>query len=157
SAGLLEAREPPPSTTGELRCLGVPLPSAPPRALRGRVAAILQQEGLLDELSPRQNVELALRAAGRSRRLAPALLAQGGLDPVPDRTGQLSGGQRRRLGVARALAGEPQVLFCDEPTAGLDPEAAQLIARLLRQSHDAANGRTTVVITHDRDAFAELA
>ena len=156
SAGLLEARELQPHTTGELRCLGEPVHAGMTGALRRRIAAILQEEGLLDELSPRQNVELALRTAGRSKRLALALLAEVGLDPAPDRTADLSGGQRKRLAVARALAGDPEVLFCDEPTAGLDPEAARKIARLLRAAHDAAPGRTTVVITHDVEAFAEL-
>jgi ABC-type transporter Mla maintaining outer membrane lipid asymmetry permease subunit MlaE len=116
----------------------------------------LQEEGLLDDLSPRQNVELALRAAGRSRKLAPALLAQVGLDPPPDRVAQLSGGMRKRLAVARALAADPDALFCDEPTAGLDPQAARQIAALLRSSHDADPGRTTVVITHDIAAFGDV-
>src|SRR5262252_3736550 len=149
SAGLLETREPAPHTQGELLCLGHPVHHGLPRELAGRVAAILQEEGLLDELTPRQNVELALRAAGRSRRLAPALLAEVGLDPAPAHTAELSGGQRKRLAVARALAAAP--------AAGLDADAARTIGKLLRQSHDAAPGRTTVVITHDLPAFAGLA
>lgn len=153
SAGLLEIREPPPRTAGELLCLGLPVQGGLPRELQGRIAALLQEEGLLDELSPRQNVELALRAAGRSRSLAPALLAEVGLDPPPHRVTQLSGGMRKRLGVARVLAQRPDVVFCDEPTAGLDPEAARQIAQLLRRSHDAASGRTTVIVTHDVAAF----
>jgi ABC-type multidrug transport system ATPase subunit/ABC-type transporter Mla maintaining outer membrane lipid asymmetry permease subunit MlaE len=157
SAGLLETREPAPHTQGGLLCLGHPVHHGLPRELAGRVAAILQEEGLLDELTPRQNVELALRAAGRSRRLAPALLAEVGLDPAPAHTAELSGGQRKRLAVARALAAAPAVLFCDEPTAGLDADAARTIAKLLRHGHDAAPGRTTVVITHDLPAFAGLA
>ena len=155
-AGLLEAREPPPRTAGQLHCLGVPVHDGSPPALQRRIAAILQDEGLLDELTPRQNVELALRAADRSRRLAPALLAEVGLDPPPDRVAELSGGMKKRLAVARALAADPDVLFCDEPLAGLDPEAARQIAALLRRSHDADPGRTTVVITHDVDAFTGL-
>ncbi|HLQ38272.1 MAG TPA: ABC transporter permease, partial [Planctomycetota bacterium] len=97
------------------------------------------------------------RAAGRPRTLAPALLAQVGLEVGSDRVALLSGGMRKRLCVARAIAGEPAVLLCDEPTTGLDPEAARQIARLLRQSHDEGRGRTTVIITHDAAAFAGLA
>jgi phospholipid/cholesterol/gamma-HCH transport system ATP-binding protein len=156
-AGLVESREPAPRMTGDLLAAGESLVNGAAARRRDHVAAILQDEGLLDELSPRANVELALRAAGRSQRLAPALLAQAGLDAPPERTAQLSGGMRKRLAVARALASSPQLLLCDEPTAGLDADAAQRIARLLREAHDGDAGRTTIVITHDLPAFAGLA
>jgi ABC-type multidrug transport system ATPase subunit/ABC-type transporter Mla maintaining outer membrane lipid asymmetry permease subunit MlaE len=155
-AGLVETREPAPKMTGELRAFGESLTSDHPESLRDKVAAILQDEGLLDELSPRENVELALRAVGRSQRLAPGLLAQVGLPEPPERTAQLSGGMRKRLAVARALAQSPRLLLCDEPTAGLDPEAARTIAALLRDAHDQDQGRTTIVITHDLSAFDGL-
>jgi NitT/TauT family transport system ATP-binding protein len=77
-AGLIESREPAPRMTGELLAFGKVLTGDRPESLGNDVAAILQDEGLLDELSPRENVELALRAAGRSLKLAPALLAQAG-------------------------------------------------------------------------------
>ncbi|HEB53711.1 MAG TPA: ATP-binding cassette domain-containing protein [bacterium] len=156
-AGLVEAREPAPRLSGELIAFGHHLHGERPEELRGEVAAILQDEGLLDELSPQQNVELALRAANRSPKLAAALLAQAGLPSPPERTAQLSGGMRKRVAVARALASSPRLLLCDEPTAGLDPEAARTIARLLREAHDQDEGRTTIVITHDLDAFAGIA
>lgn len=152
-AGLVETREVPPRIAGGLWLLGCPIDGSYPKVLRGRVAALLQDEGLIDELDPRQNVALALRAAGRSRRLAPGLLAKVGLDPAPDRVAQLSGGMRKRLAVARALAADPEVLLCDEPTAGLDAEAARQIAALLRENH--RPGRTTLVVTHDPDAFQD--
>jgi len=155
-AGLIESREPAPRMTGELVLFGQPLTGERPSSLGRDVAAILQDEGLLDELSPRENVEMALRAAGRSRKLAPALLAQAGLDNPPQRVAQLSGGMRKRVAVARALASSPKLLLCDEPTAGLDPEAARTIAQLLRQAHDEDEGRTTIVITHDLDAFEDV-
>ncbi|MBL9080105.1 MAG: ABC transporter permease [Planctomycetes bacterium] len=150
-AGLVEAREVAPRLDGDLLVGGVSL--LRPAGELPEVAAILQDEGLLDELPPRANVELALRAAGRSRRLAPALLAQAGLELAPERTAQLSGGMRKRLAVARALASAPRLLLCDEPTAGLDADAARTIAQLLRTAHDQDAGRTTLVITHDLAAF----
>jgi ABC-type multidrug transport system ATPase subunit/ABC-type transporter Mla maintaining outer membrane lipid asymmetry permease subunit MlaE len=156
-AGLVEPREPAPRMSGDLLVAGQSLLREGGGDRRDKVAAILQDEGLLDEQSPRQNVELALRAAGRSQRLAPALLAQAGLDDPPERTAQLSGGMRKRLAVARALASSPQLLLCDEPTAGLDADAANRIARLLRDAHDQDPGRTTIVITHDLTAFSGLA
>ncbi len=161
--GLLDRREVPPSTKGQLRIFGQRVVRGGfPKTLRPRVAAILQDEGLIDDLTPRGNVELALRAAGRSRKLAPALLAQVGLDPIPERIADLSGGMRKRLAIARALAGEPDLLVCDEPTAGLDARSAREMANLLRRGHDqsqpgSTNGcKTTLVISHDVAAFEEI-
>ncbi|MCR9244486.1 MAG: ABC transporter permease [bacterium] len=155
-AGLVEPREPAPVLRGTIELHGVSLAGEFPAALRRSTAAILQDEGLLDELSPRANVELALRAAARSRRLAPALLAQAGIEDPPARVAMLSGGMRKRVAVARAMAAAPRLLLCDEPTAGLDPESARAIATVLLETHEASNERTTIVITHDLAAFAGL-
>ena len=154
-AGLVETREPAPRLSGELIACGEPL-TGDAGPTRDKVAAILQDEGLLDELTPRANVEIALRAADRSVLLAPGLMAQAGLVDPPERTAQLSGGMRKRLAVARALASSPQLLLCDEPTAGLDAAAARKIAELLRQAHDQDPERTTIVITHDLAVFDGL-
>ncbi|GAB4136147.1 MAG: ABC transporter permease [Planctomycetota bacterium] len=155
-AGLVDPREIPPRIEGSLRCLGLPLERGFPRTLRGRIVAILQDEGLLDDLTPRENVELALRAARRSIKLAPGLLARVGLDQAPGKVALLSGGMRKRLAVARALASEPEVLLCDEPTAGLDGEAARRVAELLADARAGALERTVLVISHDPGIFAGL-
>ncbi|MEM7204233.1 MAG: ABC transporter permease [Planctomycetota bacterium] len=156
--GLWDAREPPPRVSGVARILGRRVRSHYPSGLRARVAAVLQDEGLLDELSPRANVELALRAAGRSPKLALGLLSQSGLGDPPATVAQLSGGMRKRVAVARALALEPELMLFDEPTAGLDAESAEQVAALLHETHHAARvPRTTIVVTHDIDAFHALA
>jgi len=156
--GLWDPREASPRLAGSARVLGESVRGGHPRALRGPVTAVLQDEGLLDDLSPRANVRLALRAAGRSSRLDLALLTQAGLPDPPDEVAALSGGMRKRVAVARALAAEPRLCVFDEPTAGLDPNSAQAIANLLRATHDAAGGRrTTFVISHDVFVFAAVA
>jgi ABC-type multidrug transport system ATPase subunit/ABC-type transporter Mla maintaining outer membrane lipid asymmetry permease subunit MlaE len=152
--GLWESREAAPRYAGEASVLGRSVIHGYPAALRGEVTAVLQDEGLLDELSPRANVRMALRAAGRSRKLDIALLGQAGLPDPPAEVASLSGGMRKRVAVARALAAEPRLCVFDEPTAGLDPASARDIANLLKQTHTAAAGaRTTFVVTHDVDAF----
>ncbi len=152
--GLQEPRETPPRIQGDLTVLGSSVRGRFPTVLRRRVSAILQEEGLLDEMSPRANVEMALHAAGRSPKLALGLLSQVGLEPCPHHVAQLSGGMRKRLAVARAMAAEPDLLFCDEPIVGLDAEAGEKMAQLLVESHRmAAGSRTTIVITHDTRPF----
>lgn len=155
--GLWDVRDARPLTKGSCHLLGQELGVPFPAELRPKVSAVLQDEGLLDDLSVRENVELALEAAGRSPKLAVALLSQAGLEHPPERVSALSGGMRKRAGVARGLAAEPRLFVFDEPTAGLDEEAALQIATLLRTTHEESRGRrTTIVITHDLAAFAGI-
>lgn len=156
--GLWDAREVSPRFSGTARVLGHSVTAGYPGELRRVVTAVLQDEGLLDELSPRANVRLGLRAARRSVKLDLALLSQAGLPDPPGEVAALSGGMRKRVAVARALAAEPRLCVFDEPTAGLDPRSARDIAQLLRNTHDAAAGRrTTLIITHDVATFAAVA
>lgn len=101
------------------------------------------------------NVSLSLETAGvpRSRRKAKieaALKAVDLGDKIRSRAKDLSGGQKQRLAIARAIVGEPKVLFADEPTGNLDSATSQIIEDLLfdyQKQHDA----TLIIVTHDEE------
>jgi ABC-type multidrug transport system ATPase subunit len=103
---------------------------------------------LFDELTPIENVALAARLARRDEALAIDLLGRLGVAPWgARRVGGLSAGTRRRVGLARVLATEPDVLLIDEPFAGLDRAAADLVGLALTEARDV--GTTVVISTHD--------
>ncbi|MGG7572828.1 ABC transporter ATP-binding protein [Streptomyces sirii] len=151
-------------TAGRIDVLGqdvLTLGAAELRALRRhRLAYVGQDPG--PGLNPRMKVRrlLAEVAVDRGPQALQDLLAEVQL-PTGEglsgrRAGELSGGQQRRLALARALARRPAVLLLDEPTAGLDPELRDEIAALLR--HLAAHHRLAVALScHDGDLVARLA
>jgi tungstate transport system ATP-binding protein len=104
------------------------------------------------------NVAFALNAAGRpaDRATVEQLLSRVGLLPLADRPARrLSGGEQQRLALARALARQPEVLFLDEPTASLDPNASQLVEEIITSI--AAEGTKIVMATHDLGQARRLA
>ena len=131
-----------------------------PLAARAQSSVVFQEQVLDRSLSARRNLEIHARLWGMERsetgeridELASAL----GVDELLDRpVGTLSGGQRRRLEIARALVSQPRVLFLDEPTVGLDPrirtELLDVIAGLRARS-----GLTIVLTTHYLDEAERL-
>lgn len=114
--------------------------------------AILFQRPVMLRRSAAGNIAYALAAAGVARVLRreriSELLALVGLAEFADRPARaLSGGEQQRLALARALAGDPEILFLDEPTASLDPSATRAIEDVVRAT--AARGIKIVMATHD--------
>jgi putative ABC transport system ATP-binding protein len=124
-------------------------PEAERAALRARHIGILRQSrNLFEHLTVEGNILLQLKLARRPEdaRLD-AMLDLLGLSPLLDsRSGQLSGGETARAGLAVALAADPIVLLADEPTAEVDAATAGSILALLAQRR--AEGRATIVVTH---------
>lgn len=124
-------------------------------ALRLRsVGMVFQDSNLVAQFTAAENVELILRCQGATapRRQAVALLDALGVGELADRRpSDMSGGQRQRVGIARALAGDRQVILCDEPTGALDRANSRALFGLLR---DLAQGKQigVLIATHDREA-----
>ena len=128
------------------------------RDVRGRMGYVFQFAALFDSLRIGENVELPLKRAGvpagEARERCDAALELVGLAGTRDRLpAELSGGMRKRAGIARAIVSRPDILLYDEPTTGLDPVTGavidDLMVRLKREM-----GATAIVITHDiRSAF----
>src|SRR5690606_11571521 len=128
-------------------------------SLSRRWGVLFQDGALFSSLTVRQNVEVPLKthtsipAALRSE-LAEVKIALAGLpaDSAHKYPSQLSGGMRKRAGLARALALDPDILFLDEPTAGLDPIGAASFDSLVRELQSAL-GLTILMVTHDMDSL----
>ncbi len=125
--------------------------------LRRRWGVMFERGALFSSLTVAENVGMVLdEHAGVSGALAAELaavkIALTGLPPDagPKYPSELSGGMRKRAALARALALDPELLFLDEPTAGLDPLSAVGIDELVRQLRDAL-GLTIMMVTHDLD------
>ena len=126
---------------------------------RDHVGLVFQDYPLFDELSPAANAAMPALFASRARRAGIRARAAEGLRRlgVPEgdrRVARFSGGERQRVAVARALAGDPAVILADEPTANLDRAAADLLARDLLAM--ARQGRTLVVASHDDGLLARM-
>lgn len=121
-------------------------------ALRGRIGYVFQFAALFDSMTVEANLALGLARRGvppdeQRHRIAEAL-AMVNLPGTEQRyPGELSGGMRKRVGIARAMALKPRYIFYDEPTSGLDPVTTAVMDELMVKTRDL--GVTGVVVTHD--------
>ncbi len=129
------------------------------RALEARWGVLFQDGALFSSLTVSQNIMVPLK---EHTRLAPKLIAEivslkiamVGLPPdaCPKYPSELSGGMRKRAGLARALALDPEILFLDEPTAGLDPIGAAAFDSLIASLQQTLD-LSVVMVTHDLDTL----
>lgn len=138
-------------SSGSIRVLGLD-PISQGDAVRSRCGVMLDNVGLYERLSARQNLEFAARVARlegaeRRERVDAALRRVELWDRQDDRISGFSKGMRQKLGLARALISEPELLILDEPTAGLDPSNIVMVRELL-VSLAQESGRSIFLCTH---------
>ncbi len=151
---------------GSIRLLGIDLQDInddDALALRKRWGVMFQHGGLFGALTVKENVGLPLREHTQLSdelidEIADVKLAMVGLKPEVSQQypSELSGGMMKRASLARAMALDPELLFLDEPTAGLDPVSAAGVDELVMKLRDQF-GLTIVMITHDLDLLWQVA
>ncbi|GER86857.1 ABC transporter ATP-binding protein [Dictyobacter vulcani] len=140
--------------TGTIRVLGLdPIKQA--EALKPRIGVMLQQDGLYPALTAREVLRLFAGYYTQPQDVDALLERVGLTDAAKTRCRRLSGGQKRRLALAVALIGNPELVFLDEPTAGMDPQARQTTWEIVRELK--RNGVTILLTTHLMDEAERLA
>jgi len=121
--------------------------------LRRKFGIIFQDFKLIPTKTIFQNVSLVLEVAGlKPKEIHPLVMAVLERVGIDDRSEEfppaLSGGEKQRVAVARAMVGSPKIILADEPTGSLDPDSASHIFQLLRSVHE--RGATVIIATHDQ-------
>jgi len=152
-------------TSGTIRLFGEDLASMDEdgaRLIRSRTGMLFQHGALFSSLSVFDNIAQPVRELGRVpadllREIVMLKLEMVGLPckHASKMPAALSGGMIKRVGLARAIVLEPELLFLDEPTAGLDPRSSDEVVELISTLHRAL-GLTVVLVTHDLDAMVAL-
>ena len=131
------------------------------RILRQKVGMLFQNSALFDSMNVMENVLYPLdmfsneKGASRRARAKECLERVQLYDARYKYPGEISGGMKKRVAIARAIALRPRYLFCDEPTSGLDPETSKMIDILLREI-TLEDQMTTIVNTHDMNSVANI-
>ncbi len=141
-------------SSGRVEVLGHD-PARGERAMKGRIGIVLQSTGVDIYLTVAETVEFYRRLYPNPRPVDEIVELVGLKEKRDARVGKLSGGQQRRLDVAIALAGDPELLFLDEPTTGFDPAARRGAWHIVRDLK--ALGKTVLLTTHYMDEAQTLA
>jgi phospholipid/cholesterol/gamma-HCH transport system ATP-binding protein len=131
------------------------------KMLRQQIGMLFQGSALFDSMTVEQNVMFPLdmfskMTLGERRKKADEVLDRVNLtDAHKKYPAEISGGMRKRVGIARAIVLNPKYLFCDEPNSGLDPQTSLLIDKLIKEITTDYN-ITTIVVTHDMNSVMEI-
>jgi phospholipid/cholesterol/gamma-HCH transport system ATP-binding protein len=141
---------------GEVRIDGMDLVPMSERQLlpvRSRFGMLFQGAALFDSLTVAENIAFALRDSSTDAQSVPERISEVlelvELPGIEDkRPGELSGGMKKRVGLARAIVHRPEIVLYDEPTTGLDPISSDTIDQLMMRVNESLKA-TTIVVTHD--------
>lgn len=133
--------------------------------LRQRYGMLFQYAALFDDMTAIENVSFPIKEHRRllskeqiiekaRSRLKDAGLDEKHFEKLPS---EMSGGMRKRVGLARALALDPEILIYDEPTTGLDPVLTEMVDNLIVSTHNLKKGTTSIVVSHDLYAAFRIA
>ena len=131
------------------------------KMLRQQIGMLFQGSALFDSMSVEQNIMFPLdmftnKTYGEKLKRVNEVLDRVNLKEVNSkRPAELSGGMKKRVGIARAIVLNPKYLFCDEPNSGLDPQTSLLIDKLIKEITDEYS-ITTIVNTHDMNSVMEV-
>ncbi|MGV3595210.1 MAG: ABC transporter ATP-binding protein [Sediminibacterium sp.] len=131
------------------------------KSLRQQIGMLFQGTALFDSMTVEQNVLFPLdmftnwSLAEKKKRVNEVLDRVNLKDAHKRYPSEISGGMKKRVGIARAIVLNPQYLFCDEPNSGLDPQTSMVIDRLIKEITVEYN-ITTIVVTHDMNSVMEI-
>ncbi len=139
----------------------IAMPQEDRKILRQQIGMLFQGSALFDSMTVEQNVMFpldmfsAMKYSDRKKRVDEVLDRVNLKDAHKKFPAEISGGMRKRVGIARAIVLNPKYLFCDEPNSGLDPQTSLLIDKLIREITKDFN-ITTIVVTHDMNSVMEI-